>query len=163
MPLELGIWSCAEAEYDRTQEISDTMEAGSTLSTVWVKAHQDNNTAAKLLTLDACLNIQADADATAFCPNTPDNLSNRSQPIMFPAVRAQILINDIFITGQLQKWICNNYTGLTCQLMTAINWKKLGTALERQKTSLQNLLHQIYAQLAQHRPSKTEILQRCGG
>eukprot|EP00957_Ditylum_brightwellii_P005395 411557-Ditylum_brightwellii.AAC.1 len=56
-PPEPGICACLEVEYDITPEILNVKDNGIDLSTVWVKAHQDNNMAVKLLPLDVQPNI----------------------------------------------------------------------------------------------------------
>eukprot|EP00957_Ditylum_brightwellii_P027254 2060721-Ditylum_brightwellii.AAC.1 len=69
-----GIASYIVVDYNLTQEIMTVKEEGFIISTIWVKAHQDNKTAVKILFFDAQLNVQADKDVSMFHQSIPDYL-----------------------------------------------------------------------------------------
>eukprot|EP00957_Ditylum_brightwellii_P003726 282977-Ditylum_brightwellii.AAC.1 len=100
----------------------------------WVKAHQDKKTPVDLLSLDAQLNVKADADVTEFCMNPPPHLTPTASPLQFQSTKASITINNTVITLNLQQWIRDNYlcsdisqyiqrkTGLTIAQRDKIEW-----------------------------------------
>eukprot|EP00957_Ditylum_brightwellii_P196035 14935963-Ditylum_brightwellii.AAC.1 len=66
MPLSPGIKSHMVVDYDVSREIEYTKDSDIDRTANWVNAHQDNNTPANLLPLDAKLNVMADTDVTIF-------------------------------------------------------------------------------------------------
>eukprot|EP00957_Ditylum_brightwellii_P165739 12619132-Ditylum_brightwellii.AAC.1 len=100
----------------------------------WVKAHQDKIMPVDLLSLEAQLNVKADANVTEFCMNPPPYLTPTASPMQFQSTKAFITINNTVITSNLQQWIHNNYlcydisqyiqrkTGLTTAQMDKTEW-----------------------------------------
>eukprot|EP00957_Ditylum_brightwellii_P046260 3510357-Ditylum_brightwellii.AAC.1 len=146
------------------------MNSGIDMHAEWVKAYQDNTTAKQLLSIEAQLIVQADADVTSFRLNKPPHLQPSSIPLQLTSTRATLVINNITVTSNLHKIIRDNYlcsdmsryiqcqTGLSSTQMEEIDWDSLGAALESQKTAHTNPPDKVHAQLAKYRNAETENL-----
>jgi hypothetical protein len=61
-----GIKTHVSSDFDLVQEINSIKQNIPDFKTSWVKAHQNNDKALADLTLDAQLNVMADADVNSF-------------------------------------------------------------------------------------------------
>eukprot|EP00957_Ditylum_brightwellii_P093399 7111890-Ditylum_brightwellii.AAC.1 len=106
---------------------------GTNVAAAWVKSHQDCKKRIADLTLDAQLNIQADADVTTFRKNIPTHLTPSSKPALLQSCPTSLVIAGTHVAANIQQLIWDHSTssnisrynmhctGLTLQQMDEIN------------------------------------------
>eukprot|EP00957_Ditylum_brightwellii_P183068 13944454-Ditylum_brightwellii.AAC.1 len=106
-----GIKQHVSSDFNIIKEIHDTKLGLASFSVHWVKAHQDNTKPLDDLTLEARLNVIADSDVNSFQINTLSGLQPFSTPAMFPSLNAFLKINGCTVTGKMQQFLRDSYTG----------------------------------------------------
>ena len=107
-PIYPSICAHLAADYDIYKEITNVIQANIKVKPQWVKAHQDQTTQLEDQTLDARLNIQADANVTTFRHDPPDHIQPTDTPTIFPTMNATLIINETYVTANLQQLIRDN-------------------------------------------------------